>query len=97
MIQLLSAFAIVGLHNSIDLLLYYFTDKELSVYYDQLEGSVWQVILKPIIFCVYCMASVMGTFFYFTFASLRGLEEFDFYLWIPSLFVIAGLIKWIEK
>jgi len=97
MIQLLSAFAIVGLHNSVDLLLYHFTGKDLDVYYDQLEGSVWQTILKPVIFCVYCMASVMGTVFYFTFASLRGLCENDFYLWIPSLFVISGLIKWIEK
>ena len=97
MIQLLSAFAIVGLHNSVDLLLYHFTGNDLDVYYDRLAESKWQSILKPVIFCVYCMASVMGTLFYFTFASLRGLEEFDFYLWIPSLFVIAGLVKWIEK
>lgn len=95
MIQLLSAFAIIGLHNSVDLLLHHFTGKDLDVYYDQLEGSIWQTILKPVIFCVYCMASFWGTIFYFTFSAIMG--QVDFVLWLPSLLVIAGLIKWIEK
>ena len=97
MIQLLTAFAIVGLHNSVDLLLYSFTGNDLDVYYDRLEGSFWQLALKPVIFCVYCMASFWGTIFYFTFAIARGLENYDFMLWLPSLLVIAGLIKFIEK
>ena len=95
MIQLLSAFAIVGLHNSVDLLLYHFTGNDLDVYYDRLAESKWQTILKPVIFCVYCMASFWGTIFYFTFSAIIG--QIDFVLWLPSLLVIAGIIKWIEK
>jgi len=95
MIQLLSAFAIVGLHNSVDLLLYHFTGNDLDVYYDRLAESKWQSILKPVIFCVYCMASFWGTIFYFTFSAIIG--QIDFVLWLPSLLVIAGIIKWIEK
>ncbi len=95
MIQLLSAFAIVGLHNSVDLLLYHFTGNDLEVYYDRLAESKWQTILKPVIFCVYCMASFWGTIFYFTFSAIIG--QIDFILWLPSLLVIAGIIKWIEK
>jgi hypothetical protein len=95
MIQLLSAFAIVGLHNSVDLLLYHFTGNDLDVYYDRLAESKWQSVLKPVIFCVYCMASFWGTIFYFTFSAIIG--QIDFILWLPSLLVIAGIIKWIEK
>jgi len=95
MIQLLSAFAIVGLHNSVDLLLYHFTGNDLDVYYDRLAESKWQTILKPVVFCVYCMASFWGTIFYFTFSAIIG--QIDFILWLPSLLVIAGIIKWIEK
>lgn len=95
MIQLLSAFAIVGLHNSVDLLLYHFTGNDLEVYYDRLAESKWQTILKPVIFCTYCMASIWGTIFYFTFSAIIG--QIDFVLWLPSLLVIAGIIKWIEK
>lgn len=95
MIQLLSAFAIVGLHNSVDLLLYHFTGNDLDVYYDRLAESKWQSVLKPVIFCVYCMASFWGTIFYFTFSAIIG--QIDFVLWLPSLLVIAGIIKWIEK
>ena len=95
MIQILSAFAIVGLHNSVDLLLYHFTGNDLDVYYDRLAESKWQSVLKPVIFCVYCMASFWGTIFYFTFSAIIG--QIDFVLWLPSLLVIAGIIKWIEK
>ena len=99
MIQLLSAFAIVGLRNSIDLLLHSFTKGDIEYWLDELESNnapKWVFhLLKPLISCVYCMASFWGTIFYFTFSAIIG--QIDFILWLPSLLVIAGIIKWIEK
>lgn len=99
MIQLLSAFAIVGLRNSVDLLLATFTKGDIEYHLDVLESvgaREWVfTALKPLISCVYCMVSVWGTIFYFTFSLILG--DVNYLMWLPSLLVIAGLIKWIEK
>jgi len=101
MIVLLSAFAIVGLRNSVDLLLASFTNGDIEYWLDYLEsiGTPEWVFkaLKPLISCVYCMSSIWGTFFYFTFAAIQGIQVWHYWAWLPSLFVIAGLVKWIEK
>jgi hypothetical protein len=99
-IILLSAFAIVGLRNSVDLLLHSFTKGDIEYWLDELESvgaNEWIFkVLKPLISCVYCMASVWGSFFYFLF-SLDLNNSIDWFMWLPSILVIAGLIKWIEK
>lgn len=100
MIILLSAFAIVGLRNSVDLLLHSFTKGDIEYWLDELESvgaNEWVFkMLKPLISCVYCMASVWGSFFYFTFSL--GINGYvDWFMWLPSILVIAGLVKWIEK
>ena len=100
MIILLSAFAIVGLRNSVDLLLHSFTKGDIEYWLDELESvdaNKWVFkVLKPLISCVYCMASVWGSFFYFVF-SLKLNNSIDWFMWLPSILVIAGLVKWIEK
>lgn len=100
MIIILSAFAIVGLRNSVDLLLHSFTKGDIEYWLDELESvdaPKWLFkALKPLISCVYCMASVWGSFFYFVF-SLGLNNSIDWFMWLPSILVIAGLIKWIEK
>lgn len=93
-VVLLSALAIIGLHHSVDLLLDTFTGKDLNVYWDMLEGKRYRKWLKPIIFCVYCMASFWGTIFYFVFSFIEGGGVVG---WIPSIFAIAGTIHVLEK
>lgn len=100
MIQIFSAFAIVGLRNSIDILLATFTKGDIEYWLDELETrgtKEWVFIaLKPLISCVYCMSSFWGTLFYFG-LSLRLYGYVDLIMWIPSLLITAGIVKWIEK
>ena len=84
---ILSALSIIGLNRSVDMLLLTFTGKDLDTYFDMMEGKWYQKWSKPLIFCVYCMASVWGCIFLFAWISLSGL-----WLLIPSIFAIAGVI-----
>ena len=88
-VVILSALSIIGLQNSVDLLLETFTGKDLGVYWDMLEDKKYRDWLKPIIFCSYCMASVWGTIFYFIWSFIYGGGVLG---WIPSIFAIAGTI-----
>jgi len=93
---LLSALSIIGLHHSVDLLLYSFTGKDLSVYWDMLDAfdSKWKNVLKPVIFCVYCMPSIWGTIFYFWWSFIYGGGVVG---WIPSILAMAAIIHIFER
>ncbi len=84
-IILLSALSIIGLNRSVDLLLHTFTGKDLDIYFDMMEGKWYQKWSKPLMTCVYCMASVWGTIFYFVYGG-------SLLYWIPSILAIAGSI-----
>jgi len=88
-VVILSALSIIGLNRSVDMLLQTFTGKDLDVYFDMMEGKWYQKWTKPFITCVYCMASVWGTIFYFTWSFLYGGGVLG---WIPSIFAIAGTV-----
>lgn len=90
---LLSALSIIGLHHSVDLLLYSFTSKDLNVLWDMLEGKKWRNALKPVIFCVYCMPSIWGTIFYFWYSFIYGGGVVG---WIPSILAMAAIIHILE-
>jgi len=86
-IVILSALSIIGLNRSVDMLLETFTGKGLDVYFDMWEDKWFQKWTKPLITCVYCMASVWGTIFYFAWSYLTGL-----WILILSIFAIAGVV-----
>ena len=91
-VVILSALAIIGLQNSVDLLLKTFTDGGIEYHLDLLsfKAPTWVFhVLKPLISCVYCMCSFWGTIFYFTFSFIEGGGIIG---WLPSIFAIAGLI-----
>lgn len=84
---ILSALSIIGLHNSFNMLLDTFTGNDLDAYFDMMDGKWFQKWSKPLMFCVYCMASIWGVAFYIAWTYLSGL-----WLIVPSIFAIAGAI-----
>jgi len=91
-VVILSALSIIGLQSSVDQLLKTFTKGGIEYHLDTLEFKVhdWVFIaLKPLISCIYCMSSVWGTIFYFTWSFIEGGGVLG---WIPSIFAIAGTI-----
>ena len=88
----LTALSIIGLNRVVDGLLWTFTGKELSVYFDILRGNKYQKWLKPVIFCTLCMSSLWGS----TFITIYLID------WLPlvviaSIFAVAGLIDILER
>jgi len=88
----LTALSIIGLNRVVDGLLWTFTGKELSVYFDMMSFTKKQKFLKPVIFCTLCMSSVWGSYFLTVYL-------FD---WLPlvfiaSIFAVAGLIDILER
>lgn len=60
--------------------------------------STWKTHLaKPLFYCVTCMASIWGTFFYILLAPMHyfGWDLFLFY--IPTIFTVALFGTWIYK
>jgi len=95
-VVILSALSIIGLQNSVDQLLQTFTKGGIEYHLDAIafKAPSWVFhVLKPLISCVYCMASVWGTIFYFTWSFIYGGGVLG---WIPSIFAIAGLIYLIK-
>jgi hypothetical protein len=88
----LTALSIIGLNRVVDGLLYTFTGKELSVYFDMMSFQPRQKWLKPVIFCTLCMSSLWGS----TFITIYLID------WLPlvviaSIFAVAGLIDILER
>jgi len=79
------AICIVGIYEATDSLLYTFTGKDLSVYFDMLEGKKAQKYLKPIIFCTLCMSSFWGLTLQLTYGTPLML--------ITNLFAICGVVR----
>ena len=92
-VVILSELSIIGLQNSVDQLLKSFTKGGIEYHLDVLESRgarEWMFhVIKPLISCIYCMSSVWGTVFYFTWSFLYGGGVLG---WIPSIFAIAGTI-----
>jgi hypothetical protein len=92
-VAILSALSIIGLQSSVDQLLKTFTKGGIEYHLDLLETKgvrdwIFKA-LKPLISCIYCMSSVWGTIFYFTWSFIYGGGVLG---WIPSIFAIAGTI-----
>jgi len=83
----LSALSIIGLNRSIDLLLYTFTGNGLDEYFDMLDGKWYQKWSKPVITCVYCMASIWGSYFLISWSVLSG-----WWLLPNAILAVAGSI-----
>lgn len=79
------ALCIIGIYEVVDSLLDNFTGKDLSVYWDMLEGKKAQKVLKPIIFCTLCMSSFWGLTLQFVYGSPLML--------ISNLFAVAGIVR----
>tara|TARA_R110000868_G_scaffold334194_1_gene594873 strand:+ start:2589 stop:2882 length:294 start_codon:yes stop_codon:yes gene_type:complete len=83
----LTALSIIGLNRSVDMLLYTFTGNDLDAYYDMMDGKWYQKWSKPLMTCVYCMASLWGATLLITWDSFGG-----WWLFIPSILAVAGSI-----
>lgn len=79
------ALCIIGIYEVTDSLLDNFTGKDLSVYYDMLEGKPYQKFMKPLIFCTLCMSSFWGL-------TLQFSHNTPFMI-ITNLFAIAGVVR----
>jgi hypothetical protein len=85
-IVILSGLSIIGLNRSVDMLLETFTGKGLDVYFDMMDGKV-QKLSKPLMMCVYCMASIWGCYFLITWSVLDG-----WWLLPNAILAVAGSI-----
>lgn len=92
MIEIYTALFIIGLNRSVDMLLHSFTGNGLDEYWDMMEGCWYRNLLKPIIFCVYCMPSVWATASYFYHFGSRNVIQ-----WALFVFVVAALIHIINR
>lgn len=84
---ILSALSIIGINRSVDMLLYTFTGNGLDEYFDMMQGKWFQKWSKPLMTCVYCMASFWGTIFLIVWSCFDG-----WWLFIPSILAVAGAI-----
>lgn len=84
---ILSALSIIGLNRSVDMLLYTFTTNGLDEYFDMMEGKWYQKWSKPLMTCVYCMASIWGAIFLITWSVLDG-----WWLLPNAILAVAGAI-----
>ena len=87
MIEIYTAFAIIGLHRSVDMILWSFTGNGLSEYWDMMERVTFRNVLKPVIFCVYCMPSIWGTIAYLYFHSNYNVGSWAFFVLVVAAFV----------
>lgn len=99
--------AIVGLHIAIKELVEHFTGKTIDEYYSETYKQVdwtdahvlrktWKTHLsKPLYYCVTCMSSIWGTFFYVLLAPRAYSDLFVWYL--PTIFMTALFSTWIYK
>lgn len=79
------ALCIIGIYEVTDSLLDNFTDKDLGVYWDMLEGKPYRKFLKPLIFCTLCMSSFWGLTLQFAYDSPLMI--------VTNLFAVAGVIR----
>ena len=79
------ALSIIGIYEVTDSLLDNFTGKDLSVYWDMLEGKAYRKFLKPLIFCTLCMSSFWGLTLQLGYDSPLMV--------ITNCFAIAGIIR----
>ena len=88
--------AIVGVHLVIDELLQHYTGWSSAEWYDETQKT-WQTHLaKPTFYCVTCMASVWGSFFYIFLAPLKY-HSWDLAAWYVPTIAMAALFATIIK
>jgi len=92
------ALAIVGVHLVIDELLQHYTGWSSAEWYDETHEALgdgvfrktWQThFAKPTFYCVTCMSSVWGSFFYVCLAPLNY-HSWDLVAWyVPTIAMVA--------
>jgi len=100
------SFAIVGLHIAIKELVSHFTGQDIDQVYEDTHDvtddlrivKTWKTHLaKPLFYCVTCMASIWGTFFYILLAPMHYFG-FSLVMWyLPTILAVALLNTWIFK
>lgn len=102
---LLISLACVGTHVVLKELVGHFTTQDLDGWYASTfneEGEFTKPTLlthasKPLFYCVTCMASVWGTFYYILLAPIH-LREWELVLcYVPTLMIVALLNTYIYK
>lgn len=100
------SFAIVGVHLAIKELLNHFKGVDIDQIYEETHEvtddirlvKTWIThLVKPLFYCVTCMSSIWGTFFYILLAP-QVYFGWSLVAWyIPTIFMVALFGTWIYK